>query len=241
MMEVEPWEPNSETSEVIERLLERQFLLSPWVREKRLRNQLRLVLKDVLEAGPRRRSTVTKIVHDAHQLYPIWRNQIRETMFNNWEKVQELEHDKAGEVIFAQFKKTRFPDEAESIMLYAEHMVEVGQYLKRKAAVRAEKCGKAVYTPNAVTNSKFWYEVRKKIAEVQEEKRSTVRRTSSSLLDDDDDSDDEAPNDAKKKNAISEDDDPDTESDEKEKLVKQNSRDSNEKLVKQNSRDSNGF
>ena len=76
---------------MLERLLERQFLLSPWVREKRLRNQLRLVLKvqqrleleklcssvveteallhqDHLEAGPVRRSTVTKIVHDAHQV-----------------------------------------------------------------------------------------------------------------------------------------------------------------------------
>ena len=32
-------------ADVLDRLLERQFLLSPWVREKRLRNQLRLVLK----------------------------------------------------------------------------------------------------------------------------------------------------------------------------------------------------
>ena len=63
---------------MIDRLLERQFLLSPWVREKRLRNQLRLVLKDHLEAGPKRRSTVTKIVHDAHQVYPVWRNQMTE-------------------------------------------------------------------------------------------------------------------------------------------------------------------
>ena len=85
---------------MLDRLLERQFLLSPWVREKRLRNQLRLVLKvnnffelldmqafknpfqnaesflivlsslnqDHLEAGPVRRSTVTKVVHDAHQV-----------------------------------------------------------------------------------------------------------------------------------------------------------------------------
>ena len=87
-------------ADVLDRLLERQFLLSPWVREKRLRNQLRLVLKvnnffelldmqafknpfqnaesflivlsslnqDHLEAGPVRRSTVTKVVHDAHQV-----------------------------------------------------------------------------------------------------------------------------------------------------------------------------
>ena len=102
-------------AEVLDRLLERQFLLSPWVREKRLRNQLRLVLKvilevqattlfikcssvickldkstwyhtlrlynsffleyflfqDHLEAGPVRRSTVTKVVHDAHQVLDI--------------------------------------------------------------------------------------------------------------------------------------------------------------------------
>ena len=111
-MEVDPWEPPQEVSqdhgqvcencslqvrEVLERLLERQFLLSPWVREKRLRNQLRLILKvfhhvqeqcghhgallqDHLEAGPMRRSTVTKIVHDAHQVFPVWRNQIREVV-----------------------------------------------------------------------------------------------------------------------------------------------------------------
>ena len=60
VMEVEPWTPTPEVSQehckgkeylffsvadVLDRLLERQFLLSPWVREKRLRNQLRLVLK----------------------------------------------------------------------------------------------------------------------------------------------------------------------------------------------------
>merc|ERR550517_2301925 len=81
VMEVEPWTPTPEVArqhfkginiffsvaDVLDRLLERQFLLSPWVREKRLRNQLRLVLKDYLEAGPVRRSTVTKLVHDAHQ------------------------------------------------------------------------------------------------------------------------------------------------------------------------------
>ena len=35
-------------ADVLDRLLERQFLLSPWVREKRLRNQLRLVLKVII-------------------------------------------------------------------------------------------------------------------------------------------------------------------------------------------------
>jgi len=84
VMEVEPWTPTQEVADVLDRLLERQFLLSPWVREKRLRNQLRLVLKDHLEAGPVRRSTVTKVVHDAHQVFPIWRTQIRETVGDFW-------------------------------------------------------------------------------------------------------------------------------------------------------------
>ena len=53
-------------------------MLTPWVREKRMRNQLRLILKDHLDAGPKRRSTITKLVHDAHQTFPVWRNQIRE-------------------------------------------------------------------------------------------------------------------------------------------------------------------
>jgi len=76
-------------ADVLDRLLERQFLLSPWVREKRLRNQLRLVLKDYLEAGPVRRSTVTKLVHDAHQVFPVWRTQIRET-------VSQIENENIG-------------------------------------------------------------------------------------------------------------------------------------------------
>ena len=95
---------NFKVADVLDRLLERQFLLSPWVREKRLRNQLRLVLKvnkffelldmrpfknpfqnaesflivlsslnqDHLEAGPVRSSTVTKVVHDAHQVKIVW-------------------------------------------------------------------------------------------------------------------------------------------------------------------------
>ena len=48
------------------------------MREKRLRNQLRIVLKDHLDAGPKRRSTVTKLIYDAHQVFPIWRSEIRE-------------------------------------------------------------------------------------------------------------------------------------------------------------------
>ena len=66
------------TLQLLDQLFERQFILSPWVREKRMRNQLRLLLKDHLDAGPKRRSTVTKVVHDAHQIFPVWRNQIRE-------------------------------------------------------------------------------------------------------------------------------------------------------------------
>jgi len=188
VMEVDPWEPTQEVQEVIDRLLERQFLLSPWVREKRLRNQLRLVLKDHLEAGPKRRSTVTKIVHDAHQVYPVWRNKMRDVMFENWGKVQEVNHKEAAELIYAQFKKPRFPDEIDATNLYAEHMVEVGQYLKRKAIERAERSGRQNYNPVTVTNSKFWYEVRKKINEVlEQEKAAGIRRNSQN----EDDSDNE--------------------------------------------------
>jgi len=231
VMEVEPWEPNSEIQEVIDRLMERQFLLSPWVREKRLRNQLRLVLKDALDAGPRRRSTVTKIVHDAHQLYPIWRNQLREIMFENWERIQEMEAEKAAEIIFARFKKPRFPDELESVNMYAEHMVEVGQYLRRKASERAERAGKPLYTPGAVTNSKFWYEVRKKITEILETKRATGARRRSSLQLDDDESDDEGQGSRllckqDTQDSIVSEDEEETESDEKEKLKKAYSNDS---------------
>jgi len=181
VMEVEPWTLTPEVADVLDRLLERQFLLSPWVREKRLRNQLRLVLKDYLEAGPVRRSTVTKVVHDAHQVFPIWRTQIRETMLTAWDQLHDAELEDAADVIFAQFKKPRFPDELEAGILYAEHMIEVGQYLMRKAEEKAGRNGK-VLSSSAVTNSKFWYEVRKKVNEVTEANRSKR----SSLQDDSD-------------------------------------------------------
>merc|ERR1712112_401343 len=163
--------PPQEVADVLDRLLERQFLLSPWVREKILRNQLRLVLKDHLEAGPVRRSTVTKVVHDAHQVFPVWRSQVRETMLASWDQLQEADLEDVADVIFAQFKKPRFPDEIEAGLLYAEHMLEVGQYLMRKAKERAGRNGK-ILSANAVTNSKFWYEVRKKVNEVIEQSRS---------------------------------------------------------------------
>merc|ERR1719394_4472 len=124
VMEVEPWEPSQEVQEVLDRLLERQFLLSPWVREKRLRNQLRLILKDYLEAGPVRRSTVTKLVHDAHQVFPVWRSQIRETMLTSWDHLQNADLEDVANTVFAQFKKPRFPDEIEAGLLFAEHMIE---------------------------------------------------------------------------------------------------------------------
>lgn len=179
LMEVEPWEPPQEVKLIIDRMLEHQFLLSPWVREKRLRNQLRLVLKDHVEAGPMRRSTVTKIVHDTHQIFPVWRNQIRETMFNNWDLVQE-DVVKAAEVIFGQFKKPRFSDEFQSTLLYAEHMVEVGQFLRWKIV---EKRRNSTHNgtqsqPINVTNSKFWYEVKKKINEVLEQQKNAGKETS---------------------------------------------------------------
>jgi len=163
VMEVEPWTPTPEVADVLDRLLERQFLLSPWVREKRLRNQLRLVLKDYLEAGPVRRSTVTKLVHDAHQVFPVWRTQIRETMLTSWDHLQNADLEDVANIVFAQFKKPRFPDEIEAGLLFAEHMIEVGQYLMRKAVEKAGRNGKTLSPKAVVSNSKFWYEVRKKV------------------------------------------------------------------------------
>merc|ERR1719402_2004676 len=110
-------------------------------------------------------------------------------MFNSWDTVQNMSFKEAAGVIFAQFSQNRLADEQESVELYAEHMIEVGQYLRRKASERAERAGRSVYTPSAVTNSKFWYEVRKKIAEILDNKRAAGRRRSS--CQDDDDSEDE--------------------------------------------------
>jgi len=169
VMEVEPWDLTPSVQENVNKLFENQFIRTPWVREKRLRNQLRIVLKDHLDAGPKRRSTVTKLIYDAHQVFPIWRSEIREKMFQDWDKIQEMAPLEAGELIFDRFKITRTGEELESLALYGEHMVEVGQYLKRKLADRAEKCGKK---PGNIANSKFWYEVRKKIAEVLEQEKA---------------------------------------------------------------------
>ena len=57
-------------------------------------------------------------------------------MFKDWDRVQDMTPIEAGEFIFEKFKTTRQPDELESLALYGEHMVEVGQYLKRKPADR---------------------------------------------------------------------------------------------------------
>ena len=57
-------------------------------------------------------------------------------MFKDWERVQDMTPIEAGEFIFEKFKTSRQPDELESLALYGEHMVEVGQYLKRKLADR---------------------------------------------------------------------------------------------------------
>ena len=95
----------------------------------------------------------------------------------------------SAEIIYAQFKKPRFPDEQEATNLYGEHMVEVGQYLKRKAIERAERSGKHNYNPVTVTNSKFWYEVRKKINEVLEQEKAAGNKRASQ---NEDDSDNEA-------------------------------------------------
>ena len=77
VMEVEPWTPTPEVSrqhfkeinicfsvaDVLDRLLERQFLLSPWVREKRLRNQLRLVLKVINDSSSSYHILLKKKLH----------------------------------------------------------------------------------------------------------------------------------------------------------------------------------
>ena len=57
-------------------------------------------------------------------------------MFQDWDKIQEMAPLEAGELIFDRFKITRTGEELESLALYGEHMVEVGQYLKRKLADR---------------------------------------------------------------------------------------------------------
>ena len=66
-------------------------------------------------------------------------------MFQDWEYIQELSPKDAAEVIFESFHKCMQKDELESMALYAEHMVEVGQYLKKKLADRAEKNGRQVW------------------------------------------------------------------------------------------------
>ena len=107
-------------------------------------------------------------------------------MFQDWENIQQLSPRDAAKIIFEQFAKTKVSDEIDSMALYAEHMVEVGQYLRRKLIERKEKNGRQNGSMT-VTNSKFWYEVRKKIQEVMEtEKRIEAKNEA----DNDDDSDD---------------------------------------------------
>ena len=86
-------------------------------------------------------------------------------MLENWDRTELLEPRQAATVIFRQFSRPRQQDEADSVVLYAEHMVEVAQFLKRKAGEK--RSGKSYTGQAAITNSKFWYEVRKKISEVK--------------------------------------------------------------------------
>ena len=74
----------------------------------------------------------------------------------------------------------------DSMVLYSEHMVEVGQYLRRKLTERKEKNGRHNGSVT-VTNSKFWYEVRKKIQEVLENEKVIGVKNE---MENDDDSDD---------------------------------------------------
>ena len=107
-------------------------------------------------------------------------------MFQDWEKIQELSPREAAKIIFGQFAKSKLSDELDSMALYAEHMVEVGQYLKRKLTERKEKNGRQ-NGGVTVTNSKFWYEVRKKIQEVLENEKVIDAKNE---MENDDDSDD---------------------------------------------------
>ena len=107
-------------------------------------------------------------------------------MFQDWENIQQLSPREAAKIIFAQFEKSKLSDEMDSMVLYSEHMVEVGQYLRRKLAERKEKNGKPSGSVT-VTNSKFWYEVRKKIQEVVENEKVIGSKNE---LENDDDSDD---------------------------------------------------
>ena len=107
-------------------------------------------------------------------------------MFQDWENIQQLSPREAAKIIFEQFEKSKLSDEQDSMVLYSEHMVEVGQYLRRKLTEKKEKTGR----PNGsvtVTNSKFWYEVRKKIQEVVENEKSIGVKNE---MENDDDSDD---------------------------------------------------
>ena len=92
----------------------------------------------------------------------------------------------AAKIIFEQFDKSKSSEEMDSMTLYAEHMVEVGQYLRRKLIERKEKNGRQNGSLT-VTNSKFWYEVRKKIQEVLD---SEKRIDAKNEADHDEDSDD---------------------------------------------------
>ena len=107
-------------------------------------------------------------------------------MFQDWENIQQLSPREAAKIIFAQFEKSKLSDEMDSMVLYSEHMVEVGQYLRRKLTERKEKNGRQNGSVT-VTNSKFWYEVRKKIQEVLENEKVIGVKNE---MENDDDSDD---------------------------------------------------
>ena len=107
-------------------------------------------------------------------------------MFQDWENIQQLSPREAAKIIFVQFEKSKLSDEMDSMVLYSEHMVEVGQYLRRKLTERKEKNGRQNGSVT-VTNSKFWYEVRKKIQEVLENEKVIGMKNE---MENDDDSDD---------------------------------------------------
>lgn len=92
-------------------------------------------------------------------------------MLENWDKVQEMTNSDAAKIIFQNFQDHKcFVEETKNIEFLAEHMIEVCQFLKRKKEERSAKSGIPAKLNTAIPNSRFWYEVKKKINEIMGEK-----------------------------------------------------------------------
>ncbi|XP_023328064.1 uncharacterized protein LOC111701132 [Eurytemora carolleeae] len=182
VLEATPWQIPPQLQEMIDVRFEGFFLLYPWIRDKKARDNIKNILKLSLENGPQFRSTVNKIMYEKSNEFLAWRAQIKEKMFSEWEKVQKMNFTEAAIFIFQQFKKPRRPEEVLSTELYAEHMIEVGQYLIRKRIRNSSKeLDKSAELK--VNTSKFWYEVNKKVTDLDRNKSSDFDPTKSSYLD----------------------------------------------------------